>query len=48
MIGKATPFLEKQESYVAGLDQREKKNDDAVADYRKTKCMKRKFKAKDE
>ena len=48
VIGKAAPSFEEQTNYVACLDQRGEKNDDAITDCRKTKCMKQRFKAKDE
>ena len=41
------PYLEKQTNYIVCLDHRGEK-DDAINDHGKTKCVKRKFKAKDE
>ena len=48
MIGTAAPSLEEQTNYMACLDQRGEKKNDAIIDCRKTKCVKRKFKVKDE
>ena len=47
-IGKIVPSLEEQTNYVACLNQRGEKNDDVIANCRKTKCIKRMRKAKDE
>ena len=47
-ISKGAPSFEKQANYIASLKKRGEKNDDAIANWGKAKCVKRRFKAKDE
>ena len=48
MIGKAAPSVEELANYVACLDRRGEKSNDAITDCEKTKCVTQRFKAKDE